>query len=84
MFDLSGKYYYIHIIQVLPEFQNQGIGDLLFKIQLDIALENNAQYICGMASKEKISHWMKYGFEQYGELESYKEFGMFKWIKMKM
>ena len=27
---------------------------------------------------------LKYGFEEYGELEAYKEFGMFKWIRMKI
>jgi GNAT superfamily N-acetyltransferase len=84
LFNLDGKYYYIHIIQVLPEFQNQGIGNLLLKVQLNVALQQKAEYICGMSSEKKISHWIKYGAKEYGELQPYKNFGMFKWIIKKL
>jgi GNAT superfamily N-acetyltransferase len=84
LFDLKGKYYYIHIIQVLPKFQNMGIGGLLFRAQLELAIRSNAKYICGISLKGQLSHWSKYGFEEYGELKPYKNFGIFKWIKMKI
>ena len=84
LFDLNGKYYYIHLIQVSPEFQNRGIGDLLFKAQLNAGLEQGAEYVCAISLEKRILHWMKYGLEQYGESEYRENFGNLKWLKMKI
>jgi GNAT superfamily N-acetyltransferase len=82
LFDLSGKYYYVHLILVLPEFRNRGIGDLLFKAQLNVALKYGAEYLCAVSLEEKILHWIKYGFMEYGESQYRENFGILKWLKM--
>ncbi len=84
LFNLNGKYYYIHLIQVLSEFQNRGIGDLLFKAQLNTGLKHGAEYVCAMSVEKKIHHWIKYGFEEYGKSEYLEKFGILKWLKMKI
>lgn len=84
LFDLDGKYYYIHIIQVLPEYQKQGIGDTLFKDQLKVARISKAEYICGMAFSDKLAHWLNYGFRTWGKVEPYQSYGLFQWIIMKL
>lgn len=84
LFDLNGKYYYIHIIQVLPEYQRQGIGDALFKNQLEVARIQKAEFVCGMAFSEKTGHWLNYGFQAWGKVESYQSYGLFQWIIMEL
>jgi hypothetical protein len=84
LFNLKGKYYYIHLIQVSLEFQNRGIGDLLFKAQLSAGLKNGAEYVCAISLDKKIPHWIKYGFEEYGESQYRENFGILKWLKMRI
>jgi len=84
LFNLNGKYYYIRLIHVLPEFQNRGIGDLLFKAQLNAGLKHGAEYLCAISLEKKIPHWIKYGFEEYGESQYRENFGILKWLKMKI
>jgi hypothetical protein len=57
---------------------------LLFQAQGNAGVKHKAEFIGAMASEENISHWIRYGCEEYGELQPYKSFGMFRWIEMKI
>ncbi len=83
LFEPEGRYYYIHIIQVYPEFRHKGIGDMLLKAQIDVARSLHIPQVCGIAISNQLDHWLKSGFSVEGqEWETYKDFGLFKWVSM--
>ncbi len=85
LFEPEGKYYYVHVIHVYPEFRNRGIGNMLLKTQINVAKSLHIPQICGIAISNKLNHWVKSGFSaETGEWEAYKDFGLFKWISMSL
>jgi GNAT superfamily N-acetyltransferase len=85
LFYPEGRYYYIHVIQVYPEFRNMGIGDMLLKAQIDVARSLHIPQVCGIAISNQLGHWVKSGFGVEGqEWETYKDFGLFKWVSMNL
>jgi GNAT superfamily N-acetyltransferase len=81
LINLSGKYFYIHIIQLLPGFRNRGFGIRLLKHQLKTAEENKFSTVIGMGIDRELDLWKKCGFTPFGEFGKYKNFGRFKWLK---
>ena len=83
LFEPEGRYYYIHIIQVYPEFRNMGVGDMLLKTQISVAGGLYIPQVCGIAISNQLDHWVKSGFSAEGEAwEAYKNFGLFRWVSM--
>ena len=82
LFNPEGMYFYIHIIQLLPEYRNSGFGIRLLKYQLDTAVKNNCHTVIGMGIDRELELWRKCGFIDFGEFGNYKNFGRFKWLKM--
>ncbi|MFO7659270.1 MAG: GNAT family N-acetyltransferase [Bacteroidales bacterium] len=83
-FSKNGKLYYIHVIQVLPEFRNKGIGTKIMIRQIAIAKEKKYNFIVGFSIDKEIDRWEKHGFIKEGKFGEYKSFGVVKWIEMKM
>jgi hypothetical protein len=79
---IDGKLYYIHVIQVLPEYRNKGIGSKILERQLRVAKEIKCKYAVGYSIESEIARWERKGFKSYGELSEYRNFGKVKWIKM--
>lgn len=79
---LAGKLYYIHVIQVLPEYRNKGIGRRIMERQIRIAKEINCKYAVGYAIENEVARWEKLGFKSYGDFNMYKNFGKVKWIEL--
>jgi GNAT superfamily N-acetyltransferase len=83
LFCPEGRYYYVHIIQVYPEFRNRGVGDMLLKTQINVARGLYIPQVCGIAISNQLDHWIKSGFSAEGQAwETYKNFGLFKWVSM--
>ena len=78
----KGEMYYIHVIQVIPEYRNKGIGSKILDRQIRVAKEKRCKYVVGYSVNREISRWERKGFESYGSLSDYKNFGKVKWIKM--
>ncbi len=85
LFCYRGEYYYLHLIQVLPEYRRQGIGDMLLKAQIDAARRAGCKQIVGIAHENSVAHWLKNGFD---ELEAgwgtYGGYGRFLWVGMNL
>lgn len=85
LFEPEGRYYYIHIIQVYPEFRNRGIGDMLLRTQISVARSLHIPQVCGIAVSNQLDHWVRSGFSAEGEeWERYKDFGLFRWVSMNL
>jgi GNAT superfamily N-acetyltransferase len=83
-FSKNGKLYYIHVIQVLPEFRNKGIGTKIMNRQIASAKEKKYDFIGGFSLDKQIERWEKHGFIRKGKFGEYKNFGIVKWIEMKL
>ena len=83
-FSIHGRLYYIHVIQVLPEFRNKGTGTRLLDRQITVAREKKCDFVTGFSIDKEISGWEKKGFKSTGEFGKYKNFGIVKWIEMKL
>ncbi|MBN2613670.1 MAG: GNAT family N-acetyltransferase [Bacteroidales bacterium] len=79
---LKGKFYYIHVIQVLPEFRDKGIGSKILERQINVAKENKCNYITGFSIDKEINRWERKGFKSIGDYGEFKNFGKVKWIEM--
>lgn len=77
----DGRFYYIHIIQVLPDFRKRGIGSLLLEKQVEVARNMKLAEVCGIVIADQMAHWNHHGFVEEGQWTKYKEFGYFKWAK---
>jgi GNAT superfamily N-acetyltransferase len=80
----GGGFYYIHIIQILPEFRDRGFGIKVLKYQLETARTENFHTVTGMGIDRELGLWEKCGFVSFGEFGNYKNFGRFKWLKMSL
>jgi len=83
-FSINGRYYYIHVIQVLPEYRNQGIGTALLNRQITVAKERKCDFAGGFSLDKEIKTWEKSRFKTVGEFGEYKNFGKVKWIEMEL
>jgi len=83
-FSDNGKFYYIHVIQVLPEFRNIGIGTKILNRQIIAAREKGCDYVTGFSVDKELYRWEKKGFISIGEFGEYKNFGRVKWIEMRL
>lgn len=79
---IKGEIYYIHVIQVLPEYRNKGLGSKILEQQIRVAQEIKCKYVVGYSVDNEISRWERKGFKSYGSLSQYKSFGKVKWIEM--
>lgn len=79
---LKGKLYYIHVIQVLPEFRNKGIGSKILERQINVARKNKCNYVTCLSVDKEINRWERKGFKSIGDFGKYKNFGKVKWIEM--
>jgi GNAT superfamily N-acetyltransferase len=77
-FSIKGKLYYIHVIQVLPEFRNKGIGSKILERQITVAKENRCNYVTGFSIDREINRWERKGFKSIGDFGEYKNFGKVK------
>ncbi|MBN2013147.1 GNAT family N-acetyltransferase [candidate division KSB1 bacterium] len=80
--EVTGLYYYIHVIQVLEKFQNRGFGIKLLRHQQQMARASDFKSIVGMAVDHKLEMWKRCGFEETGVSGEYKSFGRMMWVKM--
>jgi GNAT superfamily N-acetyltransferase len=79
---INGKFYYIHVIQVIEEYRNKGFGVKLLRKQINNAINNNNIEVIGMSIDKELSLWKKCGFKEFGDYFSYKNYGRMKWVKM--
>jgi GNAT superfamily N-acetyltransferase len=79
---LKGKLYYIHVIQVLPEFRNEGIGTKVLEKQIEVAKDIKCKNVVGYSIENEINRWERKGFKSYGKISEYKNFGKVKWIEL--
>ena len=84
MVAISGKFYYIHIIQILSEYRNKGFGIKLLKHQLKTARQNNSNHVTAMGIDREIDLWKRCGFQDFGEFGQYRTYGRMKWLKMEL
>lgn len=80
LYEPNGDYFYIHGIEVLPEYRKMGIGRELLEYNLNLAKKMNCRQVCGIGIYENIDFWIKQGFETEGQWQQYKEVGKFIWI----
>ena len=68
----KGEYFYIHGIEVLPEYRKLGIGRALLDYNINPAKKLNCTQACGIEIYENIDFWHDHGFESEGTCQQYK------------
>lgn len=82
LLSIKGKYFYIHIIQIIERFRNKGYGIKLLKYQINTAKRRKYKEIIAMGIDKELDLWKRCGFQEFGEYGLYKNYGRFKWMKM--
>lgn len=84
MISIKGKYFYIHVIQIISGFRNKGYGIKLLKHQLHTAKEKKYKEVIAMGIDREMDLWRRCGFHEFGKYGLYKNYGRFKWLKMNL
>ncbi len=82
MMSLNGKYFYVHVIQIISGYRNKGYGIKLLKHQINTAKKGNYKEVLAMGIDRELDLWRRCGFHEFGKYGLYKNYGRFKWLKM--
>lgn len=80
LYDQNGAYFYIHGIEILPDYRKNGFGSRIVNEYVKTARSFHCKEICGIAISGNINFWLKQGFTIEGGFHQYKNFGEFAWV----